>query len=76
MQGLKLIQQFCEELDDRTPSHYYSKFCYVAPKYLHKFAFDTMISEKLDIPESVAVVIEGRVPKKVGARNYTKLKTG
>ena len=32
-----------------------------------------MISEKLVIPESVADFIEGRVPKKVGARHYTKL---
>jgi intergrase/recombinase len=70
---LKLIQQNQEELDDRTASHYYSKFGYVAPKYLRKFAFDTMISEDLAIPESVADFIEGRVPKKVGARHYTKL---
>jgi intergrase/recombinase len=70
---LKLIRQNREELDDRTASHYYSKFGNVAPKYLRKFAFDTMISEKLAIPESVADFIEGRVPKKVGARHYTKL---
>ena len=32
-----------------------------------------MISEELGVPESVADFIEGRVPKKVGARHYTKL---
>ena len=32
-----------------------------------------MISEELGIPESVADFIEGRVPKRVGARHYTKL---
>ena len=30
-----------------------------------KLAFDTMISEKLAIPESMTAFIEGRVPKKV-----------
>jgi intergrase/recombinase len=69
---LKLIQNNQEELDDRTASHYYSKLGYVAPKYLRKFAFDTMISEDLSIPESVADFIGERVPKKVGARHYTK----
>jgi intergrase/recombinase len=37
------------------------------------FAFGTMISEKFGIPESVADFIEGRVPKRVGAKHYTKL---
>lgn len=32
-----------------------------------------MISKELSIPASVADFIEGRVPKKVGARRYTKL---
>ena len=70
---LKLIRQNREELDDRTASHYYSKFGYVAPKYLRKFAFDTMISEELGVPESVADFIQGRIPKRIGARHYTKL---
>jgi intergrase/recombinase len=32
-----------------------------------------MISEELSIPEPVADFIEGRIPKRVGARQYTKL---
>jgi intergrase/recombinase len=70
---MKLVKWNREELDDRTASHYYSKFGYVAPKYLRKFAFDTMISEEFSIPESVADFIEGRTPKKIGARHYSKL---
>jgi intergrase/recombinase len=32
-----------------------------------------MISEESSIPESVALFIEGGVPKRVGAGHYTKL---
>jgi intergrase/recombinase len=39
-------------------------------KYLRKFAFDVMTSEKLNIPESVADFIQGRTPKSIGARHY------
>ena len=46
----------------------------VTYKYLRKFAFDMMTSEELNIPESVADFIQGRVPKSVGARHYMKLK--
>jgi intergrase/recombinase len=70
---LKLVEGNQEKLDDRTASHYYSKFGFVAPKYLRKFAFDTLISEKLCVPESVADFIQGMIPKRVGARHYTKL---
>jgi intergrase/recombinase len=70
---LELIQKNQEKLADRTASHYFKKFRYVASKYLRKFAFDTMISESLSIPESVADFIESRVPKKIGARHYTQL---
>jgi intergrase/recombinase len=49
-------------------------FGVVSYKYLRKFAFDTMTSEKLNIPESVADFIEGRTPKTVGARHYMQLK--
>jgi hypothetical protein len=70
---LKLIRQNREELDDRTASHYYSKFGYTAPKYLRKFCFDTMLSEKLSIPESIADFVEGRTPRKIGAKHYTRL---
>jgi len=33
-----------------------------------------MTSERLNIPESVADFMEGRVPKTVGARHYMRLK--
>jgi intergrase/recombinase len=70
---LNLIQQNSEKLNDRNATHYYGKYKYVAPKYIRKFVFDTMISEKFSIPESVADFIEGRTPKKIGARHYSKL---
>jgi len=40
-------------------------------KYLRKFAFDKMI--EVDIPESVADFIEGRVPTRIGAKHYMAL---
>jgi len=52
-------------------NHYIDKKKYVAPKYLRKFAFDRMIT--LEIPESVADFIEGRVPKRIGAKHYMVL---
>jgi len=73
-QTLKLIQGTEEKIDRPDASHYYWKMGIVRPKYLRKFAFDTMTSEKINIPESVADFIEGRVPRTVGARHYMKLK--
>jgi len=69
----ELIRKNREKVDDRNAAHYFCKFRYVAPKYLRKFVFDTMISEGFSIPESVADFIEGRVPQKIGARHYTQL---
>ncbi len=68
---LELIKQVTEKPEPIAASRYFRKFGYVAPKYLRKFAFDKMID--LDIPESVADFIEGRVPKKVGAKHYMAL---
>lgn len=68
---LKLIKQVEEKIDDRNASHYFSKFGYVTPKYLRKYAFDKMI--ELEIPESVADFIQGRVPKRIGAKHYMAL---
>jgi intergrase/recombinase len=68
---LALIQSNHEQVDDRAASHYFYKFNYVAPKYLRKFAFDNMIM--LDVPESVADFIQGRVPRKIGAKHYMAL---
>ncbi len=59
------------EMEDATASHYFSKYHYVMLKYLRKFAFDKMI--ELEIPESVADFIQGRVPKRVGAKHYMAL---
>ncbi|NLB77155.1 MAG: hypothetical protein GX799_11955 [Crenarchaeota archaeon] len=70
---LQLIRSVNEKIDESAASHYAYKMGYLAPKYLRKFAFDTMISEKFSIPESVADFIEGRVPKKIGAKHYTAL---
>jgi len=53
-------------------SHYYLKYGFIAPKYLRKFAFDKMVT--LEIPESVADFIEGRVAKRIGAKHYMALR--
>lgn len=67
----KLIEVVNEPVSDRAASHYLHKYGYVAPKYLRKFAFDKMI--ELGVPESVADFIEGRVPKRIGAKHYMAL---
>lgn len=59
------------ELVRPNASHYYSKYGYTSPKYLRKFAFDKMI--ELEIPESIADFIEGRVPRRIGAKHYMAL---
>lgn len=68
---LDLIRQANEKPECVAASRYFRKFAYVAPKYLRKYAFDKMID--LDIPESVADFIQGRVPKKIGAKHYMAL---
>lgn len=70
--ALKLIQSVAGGKIGRPyASHYYCKYKYTTPKYLRKFAFDKMI--QLDIPESVADFIEGRVPTRIGAKHYMAL---
>jgi len=68
---LNLIKRVQGEYITEGCSHYYDVNGYVMPKYLRKFAFDKMID--LEIPESVADFIEGRVPKRVGAKHYMAL---
>jgi len=68
---LDLVKQVKERLDEGAASRYFRKMRYALPKYLRKYAFDKMI--ELDIPESVADFIEGRVPKRVGAKHYLAL---
>jgi intergrase/recombinase len=53
-------------------SRYFTKMRFTQAKYIRKFAFDSMIS--LEIPESVADFIEGRVPKRIGAKHYMALR--
>jgi len=57
-----------------TAAYNFNRHKVIPPKYLRKFAFDSMTSERLNIPESVADFIESRVPKTVGARHYMRLK--
>jgi len=68
---LGLIKEVKEKPDRINGSHYFKKYGFVAPKYLRKFAFDKMI--ELEIPESIADFIEGRVPKRIGAKHYMAL---
>ena len=68
---LTLIKDVHETLDELNASHYFCKFSYVPAKYVRKFAFDKMI--ELEIPESVADFIEGRVPIRIGAKHYMAL---
>jgi intergrase/recombinase len=55
----KLIQSNNDEVEERAASHYFHMKKCIAPKYLRKFVFDTMISDSLNVPESVADFIEG-----------------
>ena len=66
--ALKLIKQVEQKIVTRNASHYFCKFDYVPAKYLRKYAFDKMM--ELEIPESIADFIQGRVPKRIGAKHY------
>ena len=72
---LSLIKK-CEKplVYDRTMGTATKRYEVISYKYLRKFVFDTMTSEQLNIPESVADFIEGRTSKSVGARHYMNLK--
>jgi intergrase/recombinase len=67
----KIQQAPREPIKPINASHYYDKKGFISPKYLRKFAFDKMI--ELEIPESVADFIEGRVAKRIGAKHYMAL---
>jgi len=58
---MQLIKDVNEELSPRTASHYYPKAGFISSKYVRKFVFDKMI--ELEIPESIADFIQGRVPQ-------------
>jgi intergrase/recombinase len=68
---LSLIKQVKGKLERNPTSSYLRKWKLVAPKYLRKYAFDKMI--ELEVPESVADFIEGRVPTRIGAKHYLTL---
>jgi len=71
----RLMAQLNEKIDARLAASYRrNRPGAVGFKYLRKFANDTMTSEELSIPESVADFIQGRVPKTVGAMHYMRLK--
>ncbi len=69
----ELLKRNKDKVSANGASAYAYKTGFPAPKYLRKFAFDTMISEGFNVPESVADFIEGRVLKKIGANHYTAL---
>jgi intergrase/recombinase len=54
-----------------TSSHYFYKSGFIGPKYLRKFSFDKTI--ELEVPESIADFIQGRVARIVGAKHYMAL---
>jgi intergrase/recombinase len=69
----KLLCQVSEKVfRPGTAAHRCRKHKAIAPKYLRKFAFDKMV--ELEVPESVADFIEGRVPKRIGAKHYMVLR--
>jgi intergrase/recombinase len=55
-------------LSAQNGSAYFDKNGFISPKYVRKFVFDKMI--ELEIPESVADFIEGRVATRIGAKHY------
>jgi len=65
------MQVRTEPIKPVNASHYFDKKGFINPKYLRKFAFDKMI--ELEVPESVADFIEGRVAKRIGAKHYMAL---
>jgi intergrase/recombinase len=69
----QILQLDIKPLNAPTATNYYRRIVKViSPKYLRKFAFDKMI--ELEVPESVADFIEGRVPKRIGAKHYMVLR--
>ncbi len=66
-----LIRGVNEKLSYDASSRYFCKLDFVRPKYLRKFSFDKMI--ELEVPESIADFIQGRVPRRIGAKHYLAL---
>jgi len=70
----QLIKKLSEKVSGIRLKRRHQLHKYTRAKYLRKFANDMMTSERLNIPESVADFIQGRVPKSIGARHYMQLK--
>jgi intergrase/recombinase len=70
----QLIKKLNEKVSEIRLKRRHQLHKYTRAKYLRKFANDMMTSEKLNIPESVADFIQGRVPKSIGAKHYMQLK--
>ncbi|MEM3875212.1 MAG: integrase [Candidatus Bathyarchaeia archaeon] len=70
----QLIKRCTRPVNRLLISKWFQNHDYTRAKYLRKFANDIMTSERLNIPESVADFIQGRVPKSIGAKHYMKLK--
>jgi intergrase/recombinase len=68
---LDKIQNVKEKVTVKNASSYFLKSCSVSAKYLRKYSFDKMI--ELEVPESVADFIQGRVARRVGAKHYMAL---
>jgi intergrase/recombinase len=68
---LNLLHHVERKLNEQIASTFFDKKNVVNPKYLRKYVFDKMI--ELEIPESVADFIEGRVPNRIGAKHYMAL---
>ncbi len=66
-----LISQTEEKLDEDVVSTFYARMKAINPKYVRKYVFDKMI--ELEIPESVADFIQGRVVTRIGAKHYLAL---
>ena len=62
----QLIMRLKEKAKRASIQKWLQNHKYTRAKYLRKFANDMMTSERLNIPESVADFIQGRVPKTVG----------
>ena len=68
----KMLRNNGEKLTADATSKVCRRYGLVAPKYIRKFVYTKMI--ELEIPESVADYIQGRMPSSVGARHYANLK--
>ncbi len=67
-----LLNRFKGSISQIAVEKYFQNHDITRAKYLRKFVFDKMV--ELEIPESVADFIEGRVAKRIGAKHYMILK--